>query len=209
LWLVSPLSVQFCGGSGSRFLSFGTGTSGRSSPCWRLGQPERGCSCGSSGRRRWVAGCDGARSTYRQGHRVPVPKGCGWVRLECAVLRCSVSRFLAFGAGASGRGSPCSRLGALNGLLMWFWWPPAVGRGLRGVALGLSATGDRVCRCQKGRGGRGEGFPQKLTPVSATRRPDRLRSELASVLDGSCSRSVPIWSHWRDRVNIRRVMAVI
>jgi len=26
---------------------------------------------------------------------------------------------------------------------------------------------------------------------------------------GSCSRSVPIWSHCRDRVNIRRVMAVI
>jgi hypothetical protein len=39
--------------------------------------------------------------------------------------------------------------GALSGLLMWFWWPPAVGHGLRWVALGLSAKGDRVCRCQR------------------------------------------------------------
>jgi hypothetical protein len=44
----------------------------------------------------------------------------------------------------------CEALGGLSGLLVWFWWPPVVGRGCDGVALGLSAEGDRVCAGVRG-----------------------------------------------------------
>ena len=149
-----------------------------------------GCSCGSSGRRRgWSQVAMGRARSIGQGRPgVPVPRVVAGFAVQRAVLRWFRFKILS----------------------LWRWHTrpsfavsPSLGWRL-GSWLRTAPAGGASCD-----GARGEGFPQKPSLVSATRRPDRLRSELASVSESSCSRSVPIWSHCRDRVNIRRVIAVI
>ena len=79
----------------------------------------------------------------------------------------------------------------------------------RGAGAFVRPSGaDSRSRAATGRAGRGS--PQILTLVRATRWPDRVRAELASLFEGfGCSRSVPIWSHRCGHVNVPRVTAVI